>query len=283
MTTGTCGPKPLNVFASYDRASRTWKTSQGCLLALTGTSDEYSETWPTSGTMRNGACYQRKPLEPPISAKGYGWWPTPMYPTPVTPKGGGTSRSGNRRDEVPSLHGMASTGKWPTPTKWPQRPNEGNVRILRAKVLAGELDASDAAVMLNGKDVFSSQCAIPRWEKPQQCAIPRWKTPLAGDCRGAGPNQNTKSLGRQVKREEGGHLNPDWVEWLMGWPRGWSNLEPLDSVVIESWDSDPADDGSVSRITTVSKNRKSRLMCIGNGQVPQCAAAAFNGLMERIK
>jgi hypothetical protein len=146
------------------------------------------------------------------------------------------------------------------------------VRILRAKVLAGELDASDAAVMLNGKDVFSAQGKIPRW-----------KTPLAGDCRGAGPNQNTKSLGRQVKREEGGHLNPDWVEWLMGWPRGWSNLEPLDSVVIDPWDADPADDGSVSRITTVSKNRRSRLKCIGNGQVPQCAAAAFDGLMERIK
>ena len=187
MTTETCGPKPLNVFASYDRASRTWKTSQGCLVVLTGTSDEYSETWPTSGTMRNGACYQRKPLEPRISAKGCGWWPTPT-----------------KRD---------------------------------------------------------------------------WKD--SGDCANVPVNC---LLGRAVKPSlEHGALNPDWVEWLMGWPRGWTNLEPLDSVVIDPWDADPAEEGRVSRITTVRKNRKNRLECTGNGQVPQCAAAAFDGLMERIK
>lgn len=28
----------------------------------------------------------------------------------------------------------------------------------------------------------------------------------------------------------GGLLNPDWVEWLMGWPIGWSALEPLETV-----------------------------------------------------
>jgi len=25
----------------------------------------------------------------------------------------------------------------------------------------------------------------------------------------------------------GGKLNPDWVEWLMGWPIGWTDLKPL--------------------------------------------------------
>lgn len=27
--------------------------------------------------------------------------------------------------------------------------------------------------------------------------------------------------------EPGGQLNPDWVELLMGWPKGWTSLEPL--------------------------------------------------------
>ena len=238
MTTETCGPKPLNVFASYDRASRTWKTSQGCFPGLMGTSDEYSETWPNSGTMRNGACYQRKPLEPLISEKG--------------------------------------CGSWPTPTTTPGRPNEGNVRMLRAKVLAGELDASEASQMLHGKDVFSAQSTIPKWPTPTKRD---WKD--SGDCANVPVNC---LLGRAVKPSlEHGALNPDWVEWLMGWPRGWTNLEPLDSVVIDPWDADPAEEGRVSRITTVRKNRKNRLECTGNGQVPQCAAAAFDGLMERIK
>ena len=25
-----------------------------------------------------------------------------------------------------------------------------------------------------------------------------------------------------------GHLNPTWVEWLMGWPQGWTDLKPLE-------------------------------------------------------
>lgn len=28
----------------------------------------------------------------------------------------------------------------------------------------------------------------------------------------------------------GGKLNPDWEEWLMGWPIGWTSLEPLTSI-----------------------------------------------------
>ena len=25
-----------------------------------------------------------------------------------------------------------------------------------------------------------------------------------------------------------GKLNPMWVEWLMGWPLGWTDLKPLE-------------------------------------------------------
>jgi hypothetical protein len=34
------------------------------------------------------------------------------------------------------------------------------------------------------------------------------------------------TLGRHVKREEGGQLNPTWVEWLMGFPLEWTVCEP---------------------------------------------------------
>jgi len=27
--------------------------------------------------------------------------------------------------------------------------------------------------------------------------------------------------------QAGGPLNPEWVEWLMGWPLGWTDLKPL--------------------------------------------------------
>jgi DNA (cytosine-5)-methyltransferase 1 len=53
-----------------------------------------------------------------------------------------------------------------------------------------------------------------------------WPTPVAGDANIAAPNQNVVSLGREIRRQEGsGQLNPTWVEWLMGYPSGWTDLE----------------------------------------------------------
>ena len=33
----------------------------------------------------------------------------------------------------------------------------------------------------------------------------------------------------------GGQLNPNWVEWLMGWPLGWSALQPLEMDGFHRW------------------------------------------------
>lgn len=33
----------------------------------------------------------------------------------------------------------------------------------------------------------------------------------------------------------GGQLNPNWVEWLMGWPIGWTDLEPLETDRFQQW------------------------------------------------
>ena len=40
---------------------------------------------------------------------------------------------------------------------------------------------------------------------------------------------------RGIKWSDGGRLNPDWVEWLMGWPIGWSDLQPLETDKYRSW------------------------------------------------
>jgi hypothetical protein len=33
----------------------------------------------------------------------------------------------------------------------------------------------------------------------------------------------------------GGRLNPTWCEWYMGWPMGWSDLEPLAMDRFREW------------------------------------------------
>jgi hypothetical protein len=44
-------------------------------------------------------------------------------------------------------------------------------------------------------------------------------------------DRNTKPLNAEV----GGPLNPNWVEWLMGWPIGWTDLKPLEMARFQEW------------------------------------------------
>jgi len=56
-----------------------------------------------------------------------------------------------------------------------------------------------------------------------------WGTPKAQDSRHALRDRGKGNLGEQVSGlHNGGHLNPTWTEWLMGWPLGWTDLKPLE-------------------------------------------------------
>ena len=77
-----------------------------------------------------------------------------------------------------------------------------------------------------------------RWDDPKRSRnlndqVAKWPTPrTAGMCGGTGSwellNKNTtKEEARQMGAGNGGKLNPTWVEWLMGWPLGWTDLRPL--------------------------------------------------------
>ena len=68
-----CGVNTQESFAKWDRELSSWRTSQLCLFeGLT----EFSERWPTSGTMRNGRVSRRVPLVPHIHEIGCSSLPT---------------------------------------------------------------------------------------------------------------------------------------------------------------------------------------------------------------
>lgn len=76
-----------------------------------------------------------------------------------------------------------------------------------------------------------------------------------------------------------GWLNPDWIEWLMNWPLGWTDPDATALLWLLPED-DPADiapdaDGYVPRITSRKEYRINRVETLGNGQFPLTAAAAF--------
>lgn len=64
-----------------------------------------------------------------------------------------------------------------------------------------------------------------------------WPTPVASMAKGSSPwaltrrsgaDRSNDRLDHAVMAMHGGHLNPTWVEWLMGWPSGWTDLKPLE-------------------------------------------------------
>ena len=73
-----------------------------------------------------------------------------------------------------------------------------------------------------------------------------------------------------------GSLNPDWVELLMGWPLGWTDITQPCKPEFRGW-GDGWEEG-VPRVTTGTKHRAARLKCIGNGQCPQAMVLAWRSL-----
>lgn len=99
----------------------------------------------------------------------------------------------------------------------------------------------------------------------------------AGLCGGTGNYQQLQRLcedeivtdeeRRNMSQGNGGQLNPTWVEWLMGFPLGWTDIDmpaELPEKALNWWDVEP----DVPRVATVVKNRVDRLKCLGNAVVP---------------
>jgi hypothetical protein len=84
-----CGEKWHASFARYDPDSCSWRTAQCSLL---GGLDEFSETWPQWGLMRDGECWEQRTLERTIEETEFGLWPTPKASV-----GGGNAGGANGR------------------------------------------------------------------------------------------------------------------------------------------------------------------------------------------
>jgi hypothetical protein len=99
-------------------------------------------------------------------------------------------------------------------------------------------------LMLAGEFLELPTSALPTLEKESGS----WDTPCKGDAHPRaykrtkpynGPGQ--EHLQSQAYKRltpncvEGGKLNPEWVEWLMGWPMGWTGLQPLETDKFQEW------------------------------------------------
>jgi hypothetical protein len=65
--------------------------------------------------------------------------------------------------------------------------------------------------------------------------VKRFPTPAARDWKDGNYPSERKRHTPPLAVHAGGTLNPEWVEWLMGWPIGWTDLKPLEMDRYRQW------------------------------------------------
>ena len=169
-------------------------------------------------------------LAPPSSGVS---WPTPTkehFPTPqasdhITKR---TSESWKEQGRVNfTLSNPEIQKMWPTP----KAPQAG----MSAKTSGRPVEKSTH---------LQTQVALAEGLIDPQTGR-MWPTPQASDNRDRG-NLSTPAIQRRIEKgkqinlsmsvsHESGRLNPDWVEWLMAWPIGWTGSKPLEMDKFREW------------------------------------------------
>lgn len=175
-------------------------------------------------------------------------WPTPTVGDSKSAANATASRQpGSTHHAGVTLTDAIRT--WPTPIRRDARTFKGAKRSPNAQggeplaVIVGLNAGADAANLgaaiqqtplwptpagIGGADGHSSELG-----QAAKAGIPGkarvYQTPRASDGEKGGPNQSFGAGGtppaaqvRQLANQVGGQLNPDWVEFLMGFPIGWT-------------------------------------------------------------
>lgn len=189
------GPNMRESFGSYDRVTSSWRTSQLC---LDGEWSVFSETWPRAGMTRNGKAYELPTLALRTEESEFGLWPTPRA-SEFDGRGGA-----NRTPGTGGATLSQSVRLWPTPR------------------------ASD----YKGCGPVGSKSYQHMMQREYLCAVvmEKFATPQSRDFRtGQSSRWENSARSRNLNDQIGGQLNPRWVEWLMGYPLGWTDCEDLET------------------------------------------------------
>lgn len=268
------GRKWRESFARYDRASSSWKTPRS--LPVVGLMSS-SVTWPKWGSMRNGACSVLPTPELRTKGTGFGFWPTPTQDS-------ATERS--KRYAQGGVPLTAAVFMWPTPTvhgdynRKGASKNSGDGLATAVKLYPTPTSTNTKAIHMRGKDKGKTRGARSYFPTPTancstgagtsgrdggmnlQTAVKMLPTPAARDFRS--PNSKPYSergggrKGEQLPNVIGGQLNPDWVEWLMGWPIGWTDLGPLNLTAFREWQEEFRIVSGGSKASATDRSQRAR-------------------------
>ena len=184
---------PLGLFSKTFMVTSAWDSTR-CSL-----------TWSPKATPRGRLLFQLSPSAPHTNETESGLWATPRT-TDVTGGPRQLDEKGRRISKTnPNLKFGANLADqvrmWPTP------------RASEYKD-CGPVGSKSHTHMHDRKYL----CA----------AVKMWPTPSASEHKAGQPGDKMqKMLGNhpEVRNSGTGTLNPTWVEWLMGYPKGWTDLK----------------------------------------------------------
>ena len=244
----------LESSAMYDLATHSWRTAHSLFPE---DSIPCSPILPRSGMMRSGQCWALMMSVLPTEGKESGSWPTP---TKSDHKGSGPTivrkdgkMRGDRLDYAveQGLHGGTKTRQT---FQTPQASDHITKRTSNHWKEKGGVNytLSDPEVQAAWQTGGTTLGGTVRWPTPRksdhkgsgQTGKLRDRLDYAVERGGTKTRQTFQTPTVQDFKQQGlrnlgavgsGKLNPDWVEWLMGWPIGWTSLEPLPEWSSHAW------------------------------------------------
>lgn len=175
------------------------------------------------------------------------------WPTPRSISGG--PESGERKQQLGRTESgggdlQAAAETWATPQARDHETPHSKSYVAALKAQGhGMRNLNDEAVhwptpiSRDHKSIYANQVTMEKNSRPLSEAVSRWRTPNTVDANGGtrlgeGQEQLTfqasrfsrqgpETLDGPLSSSERRTLNPRFVEWLMGWPIGWTSFVPV--------------------------------------------------------
>ena len=204
-TRDTSGPRSSASLAKWDPSSCSWRMSQD---TFDWASTECSVILPKSGSTRSGRLYERPMSEPHTEGSESSSWPTPRA---FMHKDASYDRGRSNLGEVVT--------NWATPTARDWKDGADPSDKTPTNALLGRQAPRVTGQMFRGGSgrLFPTPRAQDSYERSNRKTIIR-----------ARQGEAQMTLTRWVRGPQASRLrlNPNFVEWLMGFPEGWTVCEP---------------------------------------------------------
>jgi hypothetical protein len=156
-----------------------------------------------------------------------------LWPTPNSADHKGAGKAGKLRDRLDYAVERGRTKnkifQWPTPTT-----STGGPQMMGDQMRpSGHKGSNNLAGAVQR---WATPVAHPAGGTPEMFLERKRKTIAKGNSMGVSlTDLQMQVIAEEIGMEGRGSLNPMWVEWLMGWPLGWTDLKPLETDRFQKW------------------------------------------------